>query len=36
MSVPEEAKDFIKNILVIDPKKRMTLKEMLEHPFLTN
>ncbi len=32
----EDAKDFIKNILVLDPKKRMTTKEMLAHPFLAN
>lgn len=35
-SVPEEAKDFIKKILVLDPKMRMTTKEMLQHPFLLN
>ena len=35
-NVPEEAKDFIKNILVVDPKKRMTTKEMLAHPFINN
>ena len=35
-TVPEEAKDFIKKILVLDPKLRMTTKEMLQHPFLTN
>ena len=34
--MPDEAKDFIKNILVIDPKKRMTTKEMLAHPFIAN
>ena len=36
ISVPEEVKDFIKRILVLDPKQRMTVKEMLEHPFLAN
>ena len=36
ISVPEEVKDFIKKILVLDPKQRMTVKEMLEHPFLAN
>ena len=35
-SVPEEGKDFIKKILVLDPKLRMTTKEMLQHPFLTS
>ena len=35
-TVPEEAKDFIKKILVLDPKLRMTTKEMLQHPFLTS
>jgi serine/threonine protein kinase len=34
--VSDEAKDFIKRILVLDPKKRMTTKEMLIHPFLSN
>lgn len=35
-SAPEEAKDFIKNILILDPKKRLTTKQMLAHPFLKN
>lgn len=35
-TVPEEAKDFIKKILVLDPKLRMTTKDMLQHPFLTS
>ena len=35
-SVPEDAKDFIKKILVLDPKQRMTTKEMMCHPFMTN
>jgi serine/threonine protein kinase len=35
-NAPEEAKDFIKNILILDPKKRLTTKEMLAHPFLKN
>ena len=35
-TMTEEAKDFIKNILVLDPKKRMTTKEMLAHPFINN
>lgn len=29
------AKNFIKNLLVLTPKKRMTAEEALNHPFLT-
>lgn len=29
------AKDFIKNLLVLNPKKRMTAKQCLSHPFLS-
>lgn len=36
INVPEEVKDFIKRILVLDPKQRMSVKEMFEHPFLKN
>ena len=32
--VPEEAKDFIKRTLQLDPKKRLTIPEMLQHPFI--
>jgi len=32
--VSDTAKDFIRNLLVLDPKKRMTAEECLEHPFL--
>jgi serine/threonine protein kinase len=32
--VPEDAKDFINKILVLDPKKRPTLDELLDHPFM--
>jgi hypothetical protein len=31
---PASAKDFIKRVLVLDPKLRMTIDEMCEHPFL--
>jgi serine/threonine protein kinase len=34
--VTDEAKDFIKRILVLDPKHRLTIKEMLAHPFLNS
>ena len=33
--VSEEAKDFIKKILIVDPTKRMTAEEALQHPWLT-
>jgi serine/threonine protein kinase len=29
------ATDFVKKLLVVDPKKRMSAKEALEHPFIT-
>lgn len=34
MDVPHEAKDLIVKILVIDPKKRPTLREILNHDFV--
>lgn len=34
VSVPEDAKDFIRKILVLDPKKRPILDELLDHPFM--
>lgn len=34
VTVPDDAKDFIKKILVLDPRKRPTLDELLEHPFM--
>lgn len=34
VAIPDEAKDFIRNVLVLDPKKRMSIMEMLAHPFL--
>ena len=33
-TLSEHARDFIKSILVLDPSKRPTLKQMLEHPFI--
>jgi len=33
--ISENAKDFISKLLVVDPKKRMTAKEALEHPWLS-
>lgn len=30
-----EAKDFIKSVLKLDPKRRPTIFELLDHPFLT-
>jgi len=32
--ISDTAKDFIKNLLVLDPKKRLTAETCLEHPFL--
>jgi len=32
--VSEEAKDFIRRLLVVEPSKRMTGKEALKHPWL--
>jgi len=32
--ISDSAKDFIKNLLLLDPKKRLTAEECLEHPFL--
>jgi calcium/calmodulin-dependent protein kinase I len=33
--ISDEAKDFISKLLVVDPKKRMTAKEALEHSWLS-
>jgi len=33
--ISETAKDFIRKLLVLDPKKRLTAEEALEHPFLS-
>jgi len=32
--ISENAKDLIKKILILDPAKRPTLDEVLEHPFI--
>jgi serine/threonine protein kinase len=32
----EQAKCFIAAVLVLDPKKRLTLQQMMEHEFMTN
>lgn len=32
--ISSEAKDFVSNLLSKDPEKRMTIKEVLEHPWL--
>ncbi|KAJ1563260.1 hypothetical protein HK096_001735, partial [Nowakowskiella sp. JEL0078] len=32
--ISDEAKDFISKLLILDPKKRMTAKEALSHPWL--
>ena len=34
--VPELAKDLIKKCIVIEPDKRITIEEMLNHPYLKN
>ena len=33
--VSEEAKDFIRKILIADPKKRMTSEQIMAHPWMT-
>ena len=30
----EEAKDFIRHLIAVDPKSRMTAEQCLEHPWL--
>ena len=32
--ISDEAKDFIRHLIVVDPKKRYTAKEALKHPWL--
>ncbi|KAK9694552.1 Calcium/calmodulin-dependent protein kinase type I [Basidiobolus ranarum] len=34
--ISDNAKDFIRRLLVVDPEKRMTVKEALEHPWLVD
>jgi len=33
--ISDTAKDFVKNLLVLNPQKRLTAEECLMHPFLT-
>jgi len=33
--VPKDCKDFIKRCLVVDPKKRATVNDLLKHPWIT-
>jgi len=35
-NISETAKDFIRNLLVIDAKKRLTVEQCLDHPFVTH
>jgi serine/threonine protein kinase len=35
-AVSEQAKDFIRRLIVVDPAARMTLAEALEHPWLAS
>ncbi|KAJ8379413.1 hypothetical protein SKAU_G00001910 [Synaphobranchus kaupii] len=32
--VSEQAKDLVKKLLVVDPKKRLTVEEALQHPWM--
>ncbi|KAK9760224.1 Calcium/calmodulin-dependent protein kinase type I [Basidiobolus ranarum] len=34
LHVSDTAKDFIQHLLVVDPEKRLTAKQALEHPWL--
>jgi serine/threonine protein kinase len=34
--IPKEVKDFIKRCLVVDPKKRATVTELLKHPWIVS
>ena len=34
-TISRSARDFINRVLVTPPKQRLTLDEMLDHPFLT-
>jgi len=34
-NVSETAKDFIRNTIVANPKRRMTVTQALEHPWIT-
>jgi len=35
-TISTEAKDIISNLIVLNPKKRLTAKQCLEHPFIKN
>jgi serine/threonine protein kinase len=32
--ISEEAKDIVRNLLVVDPSKRMTCEQLLKHPWI--
>jgi len=34
--VPKDCKDFIKRCLVVDPKKRSTVLDLLKHPWIVS
>eukprot|EP00330_Aristerostoma_sp_ATCC50986_P002918 CAMPEP_0114580898 /NCGR_PEP_ID=MMETSP0125-20121206/5070_1 /TAXON_ID=485358 ORGANISM="Aristerostoma sp., Strain ATCC 50986" /NCGR_SAMPLE_ID=MMETSP0125 /ASSEMBLY_ACC=CAM_ASM_000245 /LENGTH=82 /DNA_ID=CAMNT_0001772693 /DNA_START=708 /DNA_END=956 /DNA_ORIENTATION=+ len=34
--ISDEAKDFIRKTLVLDPSKRLSLDEMIDHPLIRN
>mmetsp|Transcript_10491 Transcript_10491/g.23835 ORF Transcript_10491/g.23835 Transcript_10491/m.23835 type:complete len:585 (-) Transcript_10491:34-1788(-) len=36
MKIPEQARDFVKRLLVVDPKIRMTAEQALAHPWIKN
>jgi len=36
ITISDEAKDLIKKTLILDPASRLTLDEILEHPFIKN
>ena len=33
-SVSEEAKDFVKSMIQVDPKKRSSISDLLQHPWI--
>ncbi|CAM9753486.1 unnamed protein product [Scytosiphon promiscuus] len=35
-STSDQAKDFVRRLLVVDPRKRMTAKQALEHPWMVD
>mmetsp|Transcript_8925 Transcript_8925/g.16035 ORF Transcript_8925/g.16035 Transcript_8925/m.16035 type:complete len:580 (-) Transcript_8925:12-1751(-) len=36
MKIPDQARDFVKRLLVVDPKVRMTAEQALNHPWIKN